>query len=177
VIRLSKQYRVFAFSRGAAPALRVPAGTTLELETADYFDDQVQVPDDVLAEVDEERINPATGPVYVEEAGQGDVLSVLVERIDIGDQGVMAVGPDFGVLGEWFGEQVSRIVPIAGGAETATRDMAALLTGRLDLTADVATMLMSAGGDLQVSQIVDPLRTARFALSKPTIAGLGRNLV
>jgi acetamidase/formamidase len=92
VSRLSKQHRVFALSRGAAPALRVPAGTSLELDTA-------------------------------------------------------------------------------------TRDMAALLTGRLGLTADEATMLMSAGGDLQVSQIVDPLRTARFALSRATIAGLGRDLV
>ena len=38
-------------------------------------------------------------------------------------------------------------------------------------------MLMSAGGDLQVSQIVDPLRTARFALPKGVIAGLGGDLL
>ena len=51
-------------------------------------------------------------------------------------------------------------------AEAATRHMARLLTERLGLSLEVATMLMSAGGDLQVSQIVDPLRTARFALPK-----------
>ena len=38
-------------------------------------------------------------------------------------------------------------------------------------------MLMSAGGDLQVSQVVDPLRTARFALPKAIIAGLGDELL
>jgi amidase len=299
VIRLSKEHRVFAFSSDAAPALRVPAGTTMELETADCFDDQVQHPGDVLAEVDWERINPATGPVYVEGAGHGDVLSVFIERIDVADQGVMAVAPGFGVLADGFGEQVSRIVPIVDGAarldkgiavplrpmigvigvapagapvptaspgahggnmdtrligagtvlylpvahdgalfaagdlhaamgdgeicgtgveiagrvtlrldvrrdleivspvvetpevvatiasaetldaaaEAATRHMAALLTGRLGLTLEVAAMLMSAGGELQVSQIVDPLRTARFAVPKACFAGLGIDLV
>ena len=299
MIRLSKEHRVFAFSGDTAPALRVPAGTTLELETADCFDDQVRSPGDVLAEVDWERINPATGPVYVEGVGPGDVLSVFVERIDVADQGVMAVAPGFGVLAEGFSEQVSRIVPLVDGAariadgvavplrpmigvigvapaggpvptaspgahggnmdtrliaagavlylpvahtgalfaagdlhaamgdgeicgtgvevagsltlrldvrrdleiagpvvdtpelvatiasaetldaaaDAATRHMAALLTDRLGLTLEVATMLMSAGGELQVSQIVDPLRTARFALPKACFAGLGADLV
>ena len=40
-----------------------------------------------------------------------------------------------------------------------------------------ATMLMSAAGQLQVSQVVDPLKTARFALPKSVIARLGRDLV
>ncbi len=62
-------------------------------------------------------------------------------------------------------------------AETATRHMAALLTSRLGVSLEVATMLMSAGGDLQVSQIVDPLRTARFALPKSVVSGLGRELL
>jgi amidase len=62
-------------------------------------------------------------------------------------------------------------------AEAATRDMAALLTGRLGLTLEAATMLMNARGELQVSQIVDPLRTARFALPKPCYAGLGVDLL
>jgi amidase len=299
VIRLSKEHRIFAFSADAAPALRVPAGATLELETADCFDDQVRRPGDVLAEVDWDRINPATGPVHVEGAVPGDVLSVLIERIEIGEQGVMAVGPGFGVLAEAFLEQASRIVPIvegfarletglvvpllpmigvigvapAGGstptaspgahggnmdtrligagavlylpvacegalfaagdlhaamgdgeicgtgvevagsiivrlgvrrdleivgpvvettesvttiasaetldaaAEAATRDMTALLTQRLGLTVETATMLMSAAGDLQVSQVVDPLRTARFALPKACYSGLGIDLV
>ena len=61
-------------------------------------------------------------------------------------------------------------------AEAATRDMARLLTERLGISLEVATMLMSAGGDLQVSQVVDPLRTARFALPKGVVAGLGDEL-
>ncbi len=299
MIILTKDHRVFAFSGASEPALRVPAGTRLRLETADCFDDQVRAPGDVLAAVDWDRINPATGPVYVDGAGPGDVLAVLVERIEVGDQGVMAVAPGFGVLADAFPEQVHRIVPIIdaeariaagvsvpvrpmigvigvapagepvptaspgahggnmdtrligegailylpvahegalfaagdlhaamgdgeicgtgvevagaitvrldvrrgleivnpvvetaelvatiasaqtldGAAEAATRDMAALLAGRLGLSFEIAAMLMSAGGDLQVSQIVDPLRTARFALPKRVMAGLGGGLI
>jgi len=63
-----------------------------------------------------------------------------------------------------------------GAAELATRDMADLLVGRLGLSAADATMLMSAAGQLQVSQVVDPLKTARFALSREILRPLGRLL-
>jgi amidase len=299
VITLGKDRRIFAFDGDARPALTVPAGTRVRLETADCFDDQVRSPDDVLDAVDWDRVNPATGPVFVEGAGPGDVLSVLIESVDIGDQGVMAVAPGFGVLGPEFPQTIHRIVPIAGGeariaegvaaplrpmvgvmgvapagppvataspgahggnmdtrligpgavlylpvaregalfaagdlhaamgdgeicgtgvevagsvtvrldvrrdlrieepvletpdawvtiasaetldaaAEAATRHMAALVSERLGLSLEVASMLMSAGGDLQVSQIVDPLRTARFSLPKRVIGGLGGELL
>ena len=63
-------------------------------------------------------------------------------------------------------------------ADLATRDMAELLVlRRLGLSVADATMLMSAAGHLQVSQVVDPLKTARFALPKSIIAQLGRGLV
>ena len=39
------------------------------------------------------------------------------------------------------------------------------------------TLLMSAAGQLQVSQVVDPLKTARFALGKDVLAQLGGPLV
>ncbi len=115
MIVLRKDRRVFAFSADAEPALTVPAGTRLRLETADCFDDQVQAQDDVLDAIDWDRVNPATGPVFVEGVHAGDVLSVLIESIDVGPQGVMAVAPGFGVLGAEFPEQVHRIVAIADG--------------------------------------------------------------
>ena len=58
-------------------------------------------------------------------------------------------------------------------AERATAHMAGLLRSRLGLSAAQAAMLMSAGGDLKVSQAVNPLRTARFAIDKSLLAGIG----
>jgi amidase len=55
--------------------------------------------------------------------------------------------------------------------------MADLVMRRFGLSAAAATMLMSAAGQLQVSQVVDPLKTARFALPKSILARPGRDLV
>ena len=54
--------------------------------------------------------------------------------------------------------------------------MADLLTQRLGLTAAGGTMLMSADGQLQVSQVVDPLKTARYAMPVEILAQFGRRL-
>jgi amidase len=265
---------------------------------ADCFSDQVRSVADAPGAVDWERINPATGPVFVEGAEPGDVLSVLVERINVADRGVMAVSGDFGVLRDRFEGTTFAMIPIEGGAaavagarvpvrpmigvigvapagdpvpcgspgphggnmdtrligqgatlflpvfvhgallaagdlhaamgdgevcgtgievagsiqlrvdvrrdfalanpvvenaevvatiasaetlddaaEIATRDMADLLTQRLGLSDADATMLMSAAGQLQVSQVVDPLKTARFAMPKEILARFGLDLL
>jgi amidase len=62
-------------------------------------------------------------------------------------------------------------------ADRATADMADLLVGRLGLPAAEATALMSAAGQLQVSQVVDPLKTARFAMAKDILAPFARDLL
>ena len=46
-----------------------------------------------MNELDWNKINPATGPIFVEDALPGDILKVKIEKIEIGDQGVMAVVP------------------------------------------------------------------------------------
>ena len=58
-------------------------------------------------------------------------------------------------------------------ADEATRAMAELLEGRLGLSVVDATLLMSAAGQLQVSQVVDPLKTARFSLPKAALESHG----
>ncbi len=80
--------------------------------------------------------------------------------------------------------ETSEVVATIASAETldeaadrATRDMADLLMQRLGLSAAEATMLMSAAGHLQVSQVVDPLKTARYALSKGILAQFGCDLI
>jgi amidase len=299
MITVSPDHHVFSLSREAVPVARVRCGDTVRLETADCFAGQVRAPGDAPDTVDWTRINPATGPVFVEGVGPGDVLSVLVERIAVAPEGVMAVSPEFGVLRERMSATAFAIVPVRDGtarlpagvdvpvrpmigvigvapvgapvpcgspgahggnmdtrligegavvylpvaapgallaagdlhaamgdgeicgtgvevagsvtlrvdvrrdldlanpvvetaevvatiasaetldeaADLATRDMAELIIRRLGLSAADATMLMSAAGHLQVSQVVDPLKTARFALPKSIVARLGRDLV
>jgi len=295
MIRVARDRSLFSLSAEAAPVAHVRPGESLVLETADCFSDQVRSANDSPGAVDWSHINPATGPVFVEGAEPGDVLSVLIERVDVEARGVMAVSGDFGVLrgrfegisfrmvdlADGFAEVAGASVPVrpmigvigvapegapvpcgspgshggnmdtrligegatlhlpvfaTGGllaagdlhaamgdgeicgtgveiagsiqlrvdvrrdvrlvnpvvetaevvatiasaetldeaADLATRDMADLLTARLGLSQADATMLMSAAGQLQVSQVVDPLKTARYAMSKEIIGQLGQ---
>jgi amidase len=285
---VEKEHHILAMTRDAEPAVRVPAGSRVHLETADCFGDQVHGMADADRGLDWERVNPATGPVYVEGALPGDVLAVSVVRIEIADRGIMCTGGGWGVLGDRIARLHWRFLDIADGhavwddrltiplrpmigvlgvapadgpvpcgtpghhggnldtrlvaegatvylpvategallaagdlhaamgdgevavtgievsgrvaldvdvrrdlrlgdplledsvrvatiasaltldeaAESATRVMAELLSGRLGLSLPDAVMLMSAVGSLEVSQIVDPLRTARFVMRK-----------
>jgi len=62
-------------------------------------------------------------------------------------------------------------------ATVATGDMVDLMTARLGLETATAAMVMSAAGDLRISQVVDPLKTARFWLPAEVLSQFGRPLV
>jgi len=115
IYRLPSTAAIYAFSPDNAPALTVPSGSVVELETCDCFADQLQTPEDTLDSLDWSRINPATGPVYVEGAVPGGVLKVTIESLEMGRQGVMATGKDMGVLGDRFEDVTQRILPFVDG--------------------------------------------------------------
>jgi len=60
--------------------------------------------------------------------------------------------------------------------EMATKDMANFLTEKTDLSLNEAGMLMSACGNAQISQVVDPLKTARFSMPLEILSKLGVKL-
>ncbi|MGM9921034.1 MAG: acetamidase/formamidase family protein [Bhargavaea sp.] len=105
---------IYAFDKAHEPVKRVASGTTIEIETYDCFENQVQSAETKIGGIDWDRINPATGPIYVEGAKPGDVLKVRIEKLEIGNQGVMATGPDLGVLGHRQEEMASKIIPVEG---------------------------------------------------------------
>jgi Acetamidase/Formamidase family len=49
-------------------------GTTVRFETNDCFSGQIRTEDDLVTEIDFERVNSATGPVAVTGAQPGDSL-------------------------------------------------------------------------------------------------------
>ncbi len=113
--KLSTDDVIYSFSRKNAPVLRVNSGDTVSIDTCDCFTDQIQSADQEVAAIDWNRINPATGPVYVEGASAGDLLKVTIDELEIGDQGVMVTGPDLGVMGHRLEEMESKIIPIRNG--------------------------------------------------------------
>lgn len=112
---VSKEDAVYALSAAASPVLTVEDGATITFETKDCFADQLQSADAVFAQLDWQRINPATGPVFVNGAEPGDILQVKIVNITLADHGVMVTGPGLGTLGDIFEENEIKIIPIEQG--------------------------------------------------------------
>jgi len=112
MFKISENQTVYNMSKDNAPVLTVPKGSKIEFETADALGGQIQSADDRLDSLDWSRINPATGPVYVEDAMPGDVLSVKIEKIEVPDFGVMVAGSGMGVSGSILDGSYTKIIPI-----------------------------------------------------------------
>lgn len=110
--KLSSNSTIFKFSKNNEAAIRVSSGHIVELETLDCFSNQIVTAEDKLEGIDWSRINPATGPVFVEDAEPGDVLKVTIEDIKLSHQGVMSVGEGLGVLGHLLKGMESKVIPI-----------------------------------------------------------------
>jgi acetamidase/formamidase len=86
------------------PALTVAPGTTVAFEIADASGAQFG-PDSTVADVaalDFAKVNPVTGPVFVEGAEPGDALKVTVEGFEPSGWGWTANIPGFGLLADQF---------------------------------------------------------------------------
>lgn len=113
--QLAKQGIVYAMSAANSPVLRAHSGDQVVIQTYDCFEDQIQDAGQDFGQLDWERINPATGPIYVEEAQPGDLLVVQIQKIVLADHGVMTTGPDLGVFGDELQQNAIRMIPVQDG--------------------------------------------------------------
>ena len=88
-IMLSAGDVVYAIDKAVPPRLRVSAPAEVTIATLDARAGKLMQPDQVEATAPDYRdrfpkANPATGPIFVEGAEPGDVLSAEILRIDSG---------------------------------------------------------------------------------------------
>ena len=105
---------VYNFSAKNEPVKNVEKGEIVVFKTLDCFSNQVRSQDQLITSIDFNRVNPATGPVYVEGAKEGDVLVVDLLDIEVEDRGFIATLPDTGPLFEEGGLRTKE-VPIEDG--------------------------------------------------------------
>ena len=72
--RIGREDVIWAFGPELEPVLEIEPGETVTFETNDCFTGQIRSEDDLVTEIDLERINGATGPVAVRGAEPGDSL-------------------------------------------------------------------------------------------------------
>jgi amidase len=82
------------------PVAAVKPGEIFIVETADAFENRVDSPKaDITKLITLPYVNPLTGPIYVEGAEKGDMLTVKINSIEVTrDYSVSAVIPEFGGL-------------------------------------------------------------------------------
>lgn len=109
------------FSSAIEPVLRVEPGAVIEAFTKEATDGQI-TPESSAADLenlDFDLIHPLTGPVFVEGAEPGDMLSVTLHEVEVGDWGWTAHAPGFGFLADLFQEPYLKIYRFEEGATTA----------------------------------------------------------
>ena len=92
------------WDRSFAPVVRIAPGESLEFDVSDSSAGQLgasSTVDDVVR-LDFGKINPVTGPVFVEGAEPGDVLKVTLLSFEPSGWGWTANIPGFGLLAEEF---------------------------------------------------------------------------
>src|SRR5580658_896643 len=94
------------WDRSFAPVVRIPPGESLECDVSDSSAGQLGATSTVddVARLDFGKINPVTGPVFVEGAEPGDVLKVTLLSFAPSGWGWTANIPGFGLLPEDFKE-------------------------------------------------------------------------
>lgn len=103
---------VFAMDKENKPVEKAKSGDRLTFHTLDCFCEKLKSEEQKISELDFDRVNPATGPLFVEDAEIGDVLKVKIEKINIKDTGMALAGPGMGVLGEEIKKEKIRKIKI-----------------------------------------------------------------
>lgn len=96
----------FGWDNALAPAERVAPGSTIFFECLDSSGGQLSPESSVedIARLDFARINPVTGPIFVDGAEPGDALKVTIEEFKPSGFGWTANIPGFGLLADDFKE-------------------------------------------------------------------------
>ena len=112
---VSREDVIWAFGPELDPVLEVEPGATVRFETNDCFSGQIRSEDDLVTEIDFERVNSATGPVAVRGAEPGDSLVVDVLEVNPIDWGVATLIPGYGQLIDKVSAPVTRVFKVEDG--------------------------------------------------------------
>lgn len=117
MIRIPRDRYTYRFAADVPPVARIRPGDRVTFETYDASTGRIRAAADLetyLRVRDPRRVNPAAGPVFVEDARPGDELIVTIEAIRLDDQGYIRAQPG-GVVSEGIERPTAAIVPVADG--------------------------------------------------------------
>ena len=115
MIKIAKEHCIHKMSKDNPPVAVVDSGSEIEFSMYDAFRNQVTSEEQGIDSLNWDVLNPATGPVYVNDAKVGDVLKVTIKSIEVDSTGVMAVIPGAGLLGDKITAPAVKMIPVENG--------------------------------------------------------------
>ncbi|HZT90485.1 MAG TPA: acetamidase/formamidase family protein [Gaiellaceae bacterium] len=112
--RIGRDDVVWAFSPDMTPVLEVDPGAIVTLETNDCFTGQIRSEEDLVTEIDLERVNGATGPLAVRGAEPGDSLVVELLQVRPAERGFATLIPGIGQLIEQVRAPLTQVFRVDG---------------------------------------------------------------
>ena len=108
---IHSQHHHFGWDNSNPPVLTVAPGDSVEFETVDASGGQLDPESSVadVAALDFAKVNPVTGPVFIDGAEPGDALKVTIESFLPSGWGWTAIIPGFGLLADQFTEPALHI--------------------------------------------------------------------
>lgn len=101
---IHKDCHHFGWDNSIEPVLSVKPGETVEIETIDSSGGQLDPNSTVsdLASISFEKVNPVTGPIFIDGAMPGDAVAVTFQDLRPSGWGWTANIPGFGLLADQF---------------------------------------------------------------------------
>lgn len=112
---ISSSRHIYEFTPNLKAVDMIRIGDVVRFDALDALGGQVRRETDILAGLDFNRVNPATGAIRIVGVQPGDTLIVQVDAIEMDAQGAIVTGPGLGVLGDEIGNHATRILPIRDG--------------------------------------------------------------
>lgn len=113
MIKITRDYVNDHMNRDLVPAAVCKSGETVVFETRDCYDDCVVSEERPLGERPDGLGNPATGPLYVEEAEEGDTLKIEILDITLRSYGVMRSAVDCGAFAGTYDKIEAKIFDLS----------------------------------------------------------------
>lgn len=107
--KIARDSCIYYMSSDNEPVLHVSPGEQILFETWDALHGKAKFDEAGLETMD---FNPAAGPVYVDGAEAGDILSVRIDKIEVESKGVVVCGKGMGVMGSVLTDNVSKEIEI-----------------------------------------------------------------
>lgn len=119
-IHISRTNPKYCIDAAETPEARIPGEARLVFETHDARGGRLREAWQVHETTPDfserfPKVNPVSGPVFIDGAGPGDTVAVTIRQIDLDDQGFILVKPDMGISHGKVSDPIAKICKVRDG--------------------------------------------------------------